>query len=292
MTSVTPTRHRPFGVWVPAPIPPEQASQIEQLGYSALWVGANPPAELNFVEPILHATDHLVVATGVVNIWAAPADRVAESYHRIENAYPGRFLLGIGVGHREHTSEYRNPYQAMTKYLDELDAAGVPARHRLIAAMGPKMLRLAATRSAGTHPALSTVGHNIVARAAIGPFPVIAPIQSVLLTDDKVAGRAAGRQLAGSYLKLENYVKNWRRLGFTQDDVAPGGSDRLVDALLAHGSAEDVALRLYSHLASGADHVVVQVFTGGREFLPTLTQLALALDVTAQHTVTAHRSST
>lgn len=141
-----------YGVWTGGAPTPEQAAEIERLGYSAIWVGGSPAAELSFVEPLLAATSTLQVATGIVNVWSAPAPQVAESFHRIEGAYPGRFLLGIGVGHPEATAEYRSPYQALTDYLDALDSAGVPTSRRVLAALGPKVLRLAAERSAGAPP--------------------------------------------------------------------------------------------------------------------------------------------
>lgn len=132
-------------------VTPQQATEIEALGYGAVWVGGSPPAALSWVEPILQATTTLCVATGIVNIWSAPAQRVAESFHRIEAAYPGRFLLGIGVGHAEMISEYRKPYNALVEYLDRLDDYGVPANRRVVAALGPRVLGLSARRSAGAH---------------------------------------------------------------------------------------------------------------------------------------------
>ncbi|CQD06925.1 F420-dependent methylene-tetrahydromethanopterin reductase [Mycobacterium lentiflavum] len=132
-------------------VTPQQAKEIEALGYGAVWVGGSPPAELAWVEPILEATSTLQVATGIVNIWTAPANEVAESFHRIDKAYPDRFLLGIGVGHREVISEYRKPYDALVEYLDALDEYGVPAHRRVVAALGPRVLQLSAQRSAGAH---------------------------------------------------------------------------------------------------------------------------------------------
>src|SRR6202022_3789015 len=131
-------------------------AEIEKLGYGAIWVGGSPAGELTFAGPILDATEPITLPTGIVKIWGAPAKQVAASYHRIEKAYPGRFLLGIGVGHREHTEEYRKPYEALVEYLDELDADMVPTSRRVLAALGPKVLKLAAERSAGAHPYLTT----------------------------------------------------------------------------------------------------------------------------------------
>jgi probable F420-dependent oxidoreductase len=263
-----------FGVWTMGPVRPEQAVEIEKLGYGAVWVGGSPKSELSFVEPILEKTEALQVATGIVNIWSADAKTVAESYHRIEKAFPGRFLLGIGVGHRENTQEYRKPYDALVSYLDELDAAKVPTSRRVIAALGPKVLKLSAQRSAGAHPYLTTPQHTGQARNIVGPTVFLAPEHKVALTTDAETGREIGRQTVGHYLDLSNYVNNWKRLGFTDDDVAKPGSDRLIDSVVAHGSAEVVAGRLTEHLDNGADHVAIQVLGGWDKLVPTLTELA------------------
>ncbi|OBH16003.1 LLM class F420-dependent oxidoreductase [Mycolicibacter sinensis] len=263
-----------YGVWTFGAPTPEQATEIERLGYGAIWVGGSPAAELSFVEPLLAATSTLQVATGIVNVWSAPAPAVAESFHRIEAAYPGRFLLGIGVGHAEATAEYRSPYRALVDYLDALDADGVPTSRRVLAALGPKVLKLAAERSAGAHPYLTTPEHTATARELIGPSVFLAPEHKVVLSSDGAAARAAGREAVGFYLRLSNYVNNWRRLGFSERDVRAPGSDRLIDAVVAHGSADEVAARLGEHLAAGADQVTIQVLGGWDRLLPTLTELA------------------
>src|SRR6201990_3753771 len=140
-------------------VTPQQAKDIEALGYGAVWVGGSPPAELEWVEPLLKATTTLQVATGIVNIWSAAAKPVAESFHRINTAYPGRFVLGVGVGHPEVDTQYRKPYEALVSYLDELDEYGVPANQRVLAALGPRVLKLSAERAAGAHPANATPEH-------------------------------------------------------------------------------------------------------------------------------------
>ena len=263
-----------FGVWTGGPVKPEQAVAIEKLGYGAVWVGMSPAAELSFVEPILEKTETLQVATGIVNVWTAPAEQVAESYHRIENAYPGRFLLGVGVGHPEHIEEYRKPYDVLVDYLDALDAAKVPTSRRVLAALGPKVLKLSAQRSAGAHPYLTTPAHTEKARELIGNTVFLAPEHKVVLSPDAEQAREIGRQTVGFYLDLGNYVNNWLRLGFTEKDVAKPGSDRLIDAVIAHGTAEDIAKRLGEHIEAGADHVAIQVLGGWDKLLPTLTELA------------------
>lgn len=263
-----------FGVWTGGPVTPEQAVEIERLGYGAVWVGASPAAELDFVEPILERTENLSVATGIVNIWSAPAEAVAKSYHRIEEAYPGRFLLGVGVGHPEHTQEYQKPYEALVAYLDELDKYTVPTSRRVIAALGPKVTELSARRSAGAHPYLTTPEHTAQARNLVGTSVFLAPEHKVVLSNDAAAARELGRQSVGFYLDLSNYVNSWKRLGFTDADVAKPGSDRLIDAVVAHGSATDVAARLNEHLECGADHVAIQVLGDRDNLIPTLTELA------------------
>lgn len=276
--SLKPAQGR-FGVWTGAPVSPEQAVEIEKLGYGTVWVGASPAADLAFVEPILEKTETLQVATGIVNIWTADADEVSESYHRIEKAFPGRFLLGVGVGHPEHTQEYTKPYEALVDYLDKLDAKKVPTSRRVLAALGPKVLQLAAQRSAGAHPYLTTPVHTGQARELLGPTVFIAPEHKVVLTNDADKAREIGRATVDFYLGLSNYVNNWKRLGFTDEDLVRPGSDRFIDAVVAYGSPEQIAARLSEHLAAGADHVAIQVLGGEDELLSTLEELAGPLKV-------------
>jgi probable F420-dependent oxidoreductase len=272
-----------FGVFLPTrSITPELAKKIESLGYGAVWIGGSPDAELAWVDPALAQTSSLQLATGILNIWSAPAPAVAESYGRIESAHPGRFLLGIGAGHREHTEEYVKPYDALVSYLDELDAAMVPTSRRVLAALGPRVLRLAAERSAGAHPYLATPEHTAKAREVVGKSVFLAPEHKVVLTTDAEEARAIGRGTVEHYLGLSNYVNNWLRLGFTQDDVSTPGSDRLIDAVVAHGTPEAVAERLNAHVEAGADHVAIQVLGGWNEetLLPALGELAGPLGLT------------
>jgi probable F420-dependent oxidoreductase len=263
-------------------VTPEQAKEIESLGYGAVWVGGSPPAELEWVEPILEQTTTLQVATGIVNIWTAPADAVAESFHRIDNAYPGRFLLGIGVGHPEAHTEYRKPYDALTEYLDRLDQHGVPANRRVLAALGPRVLKLSAERSAGAHPYLTTPEHTARARELIGTSAFLAPEHKVVLTTDADKAREVGRKALDIYFNLANYRNNWKRLGFGDEEITRPGSDRLVDALVAYGTTGAIAARLKEHLDAGADHVAIQVLTRGDQLVAALAELAGPLGLTAQ----------
>jgi probable F420-dependent oxidoreductase len=255
-------------------VTPEQAQDIEALGYGAVWVGGSPPAELEWVEPILEKTSTLQLATGIVNVWTADAGPVAESFHRIDKAYPGRFLLGIGIGHPEMQQQYRKPIDVLTEYLDKLDEYGVPKNHRVVAALGPKVLKLSAERSAGAHPYLTTPEHTAQARELLGPEAFIAPEHKVVLTTDAEQARAVGRKTLDMYLGLANYLNNFKRLGFKDEDVAKPGSDHLVDAVVAYGTPDAIAARLKQHLDAGADHVPVQVLTSPDKLVPALAELA------------------
>ena len=263
-----------FGVWTFGVPKTEQAVEIEKLGYGAIWIGGSPAGDLKYVEPLLEATETLQVATGIVNVWKADAGEVAEAYHRVEKAHPGRFLLGIGIGHPEHTEEYRKPYDVLVSYLDALDAAKVPTSRRVVAALGPKVLELSAKRSAGAHPYLTTPEHTGQARNTVGKTVYLAPEHKVVLSTDVDEAREVGRGAVDFYLNLSNYLNNWKRLGFTDDDIAKPGSDKLIDAVVAHGTAEAIAVRLKEHLESGADHVSIQVLGGWDALIPTLTELA------------------
>ncbi|WP_232664439.1 LLM class F420-dependent oxidoreductase [Pseudonocardia sp. TRM90224] len=267
-----------YGIWLRKEhLTPALAKEIESLGFGAIWIGSSPPGDLAIAEAAIAATERLVVATGIVNMWATPAAEVAASYHRIETAHPGRFLLGVGIGHPEQTTEYRSPYTTIVEYLDELDAAEVPVEHRALAALGPKVLQLAAERSAGAHPYLTTPEHTREARAQLGAGVLLAPEHKIVLDTDVDRARSIGRPYVDRpYLHLRNYRSNLQRLGWSTDDLDNGGSDALIDALVAHGDAASIAARLDQHLDAGADHVTIQVL-GDNAILPTLQKLAPAL---------------
>jgi probable F420-dependent oxidoreductase len=225
----------------------------------------------------LESTTTLKVATGIVNIWTAAAKPVAESFHRINNAYPGRFVLGVGVGHPEAHAQYRKPYEALVSYLDELDEYGVPANQRVLAAQGPRVLKLSADRAAGAHPANATPEHAAQARAIIGPNALLAPVHNVVLGSDAEEARAIGRAGLAHYFYLSNYVNSWKRLGFTDADVTPPGSDKIIDAVVAHGTPAEIAKRVGEYLTAGANHVAILVYGGPEKVLPTLSELAAPL---------------
>lgn len=271
-----------YGIWQRTGLSPEFAVEAEVLGYGAIWIGGSPPGDLALPESLLDATQRIVIATGIVNMWATPAAEVAESYHRIAANHPGRFLLGVGIGHPEATTEYRSPYATMVDYLDKLDEADVPVAGRALAALGPKTLRLSANRAAGAHPYLTTPEHTREAREIIGGGVLLAPEQKVVLDTDAERARSIGRPIVDRpYLHLVNYRSNLLRLGWSEADLDNGGSDALVDALVAHGDAETVAARLTAHLDAGADHVCAQVLTAdGADPLPALRELSAALKLT------------
>src|ERR1022692_422809 len=269
-----------FGIWRGvSQVTPVLAADIERLGYGALWLGGSPRADLLAVDELLGATNTLVVATGIVNMWQSDPREVAVSFARIEAAYPGRFLLGLGAGHREATQHYARPYETLVSYVDALLAGAVPGGSMVLAALGPKMLRLAAERTAGAHPSLVTTDYTRQARQILGPGPLLATEHKAVLEADPQAARAIGRpRVRNPYLGLVNYTSNLRRLGWTDADLAGGGSDALIDALVAHGSPGQVAARLTEHLDAGADHVSVQLLTGpGADPLDGYRQLAQAL---------------
>jgi probable F420-dependent oxidoreductase len=253
-----------FGVWRrESALSAELASTLEDLGYGAVWIGGSPASELRQVEELLDATTTLIVATGIVNLWKDDAAPVAASYHRIEARHPGRFLLGVGVGHPEATGErYSRPYAALVGYLDELDAAGVPVHRRVLAALGPKVLTLSAERSLGAHPYLVPPEHTRRAREILGAGVLLAPEQKVVLDSDPDRARLVGRPaVAKPYLGLVNYTNNLRSLGFDDADLSGTGSDRLLDALVVHGDAETVVVGVTKHLDAGADHVAINLIS-------------------------------
>jgi probable F420-dependent oxidoreductase len=267
----------PIGVWrgVGA-VDGALAASIEELGYGALWLGGSPASDLRAAEALLDATSTIVIATGIVNIWKSDAAELADAYHRIRDRHAGRLLLGIGSGHREASPERARPLEAMGRYLDVLDARGVPAADRVLSALGPRMLALAGERSAGTHPYLTVPARSGAARAALGPEAIVAPEQTIVLDTDAERARASARRFLARYLGMVNYTTTMRRAGFTDADLAGGGSDRLVDAIVAHGDASTLAGAVRAHLDAGADHVCVQVQPEREDPLPVLRAFAAA----------------
>lgn len=249
-----------YGIWQRvSDVNPETANEIEVLGYRALWVGGSPGGDLVEVEALLEATASLIVATGIVNMWRDDAEQVATSFQRIEERHPGRFLLGVGIGHPEATSEYHKPYDTIVRYLDVLDEQNVPAERVVLAALGPKVLKLSAERTAGAHPYLTTARHTRLARQVLGEGPLLAPEQTVVVSEDADESEDLARGFVARYLRLVNYRNNLLREGWSEDDIADGGSDRLVSEIVLSGNVSEVAKGIRSHVEAGADHVNIQV---------------------------------
>lgn len=280
------------GIWTsaldrqPAAVARRAAAAIESLGYGALWVGEAARREaFSNAAMLLAATERIVVATGIANIWARDPMAMANGQRTLAEAWPSRFLLGVGVSHdvlvgpRGH--DYARPVAAMRAYLDAMDRAPydspLPAEApRVLAALGPRMLALAAERASGAHPYLVPVEHTRRARAALGPGPLLCPETAVVLIDDEAAARSVARAHLRTYLRLANYARNLLRLGFSEDDLADGGSDRLVDALVGLGGVEGACRQVREHLEAGADHVAVQVLVEDPARLPESEWEALA----------------
>jgi probable F420-dependent oxidoreductase len=250
----------------------EMAAELEELGYSALWIPDVGGDLFSSVELLMAATRQTTIATGILNLWMHSAEETAQQHTRLTATHGDRFLVGIGVSHQpliDHKTpgRYAKPLSAMREYLDGLDAANqpLPRERRVLAALGPKMLELARDRTAGAHPYNVTPAHTSIAREALGAEALVATELAVALTTDASVARAAGRQHLSIYLDLPNYTNNLLRLGFTDADFADGGSDRLVDALVAWGDEQAIAARVQEHRDAGADHVCIQVVNEGPE---------------------------
>ncbi|MGH2681824.1 MAG: LLM class F420-dependent oxidoreductase [Actinomycetota bacterium] len=286
-----------MGVWSfafdrnPVPVEQEAVAEIEELGFPALWI----PEGLGSKDALAHASlllaggRRIVVATGIASIWARDPVAMANGARALGEAYPGRFVLGLGVSHRTSVDRrgaftYGRPYSRMRGYLDAMDAARYPVRNgpteppRVLAALGPRMLRLAADRAAGAHPYFVPVEHTSTAREELGPGPFLTPEQAVILETDPEVARNIAREYMGYYVKLENYARNLLRLGWTEEDIS-APSDRLVDAIVCWGDVEAIRTRVHEHLDAGADHVSVQPLTDDPTVIPVreLRELAPAL---------------
>ncbi len=252
----------------------EAAKLAEQLGYAALWVGGSP--HVPDLRPVLEATSTLVTATGILNVWINDPAETAAADASLRAEFPGRFMLGIGIGHPEATSDYRQPLTAMRAFLDGLDAAPSPppADERCLAALGPKMLDLAGERTAGTHTYFVPVEHTRFARERLGSGKLVAPELACVIDTDPVRAKAVARDYARLYLRLGNYTQNLLRFGFSEADIGEGGSDRLIDAIIPQGSAGQIAEVVRAHLDAGADHVCLQPL--GEDGIPRESWTALS----------------
>jgi probable F420-dependent oxidoreductase len=268
-----------FGVWRSASlVTPQLAADIERLGFGTLWLGSSPAGDLVQAEELLDATTTLTLATSIVNMWQDQPEDVADSFARVQRRHPGRFLLGIGAGHREATQQYARPYETLARYVDVLQARGVPRGSLVLAALGTKVLGLARDRAAGAIPYLVPPEHTRRARAVLGSGPLLAPEHKVVLDTDPDRARALGRTTVQPHLGMINYTSNLRRLGWSEEDLSGDGSDKLTDALVAHGSPAEIAGQLTRHLDAGADHVCLHLITEeGTDPLPGYRALAPAL---------------
>jgi probable F420-dependent oxidoreductase len=253
----------------------DAAAELESSGYAAMWLPDVGGDVFAAVDGLLAATTTATVATGILNLWMHTPEETAAHHHAFRQAHGDRFLLGVGVSHQvlidlAEEGRYRRPLARTAAFLDGLDAAPtpVPSERRVLAALGPKMLELARERAAGTHPYLVTPELTARARAGVGPDRLVAPELGVVLDTDPDRARALARHHLSGYLALPNYSNNWRRAGFGEDDLADGGSDRLVDALVAWGDEAAIAARVAEHRDAGADHVCIQVLTEHPTQLP------------------------
>lgn len=243
----------------------------EALGYRSTWFPESVGSKEAFSHAavLLGASSRMIVATGIANIYARDPMAMANGARTLAEAYPGRFILGLGVSHAPSVSRrgsvYERPIERMAAYLDAMEAAAyvAPAPAEpvpvVLAALGPRMLELAAARTAGAHPYFVPVDHTAMARERLGKEPLLMVEQTAVLDADRARARETAREFAARYLRLENYANNLRRLGWDDDDIAGGGSDRLVDAVIVQGDVGAVVARVRAHLDAGADHVCVQL---------------------------------
>jgi len=285
------------GIWTfqldlqPASLAREVAAQLEELGYGALWLPEAVAREALVNSALmLGATREMAVATGIASIWGHDPMTMAAGQLTLAEAFPGRFLLGLGVSHAPmvelmRKQNYDKPLTRMREYLEAMDEVVYVSPRpeveppRVLAALGPKMLALSAEATLGAHSYFVPVEHTAFARGVLGEGPVLCPEQAVVLSTDPEVARAAARLHMATYLSLPNYTNNLRRLGWGDEDLGDGGSDRLVDAIVAWGDEDAIADRVRAHLDAGADHVCVQVLDSSVTALPLeqWTRLAPAL---------------
>ena len=266
-----------IGVWRRRQDGSHDLAELEALGFTAFWVGSSP--SLAQAREFLEHSSTLTVATGILNVWQHEAADVAAQHAELVRDFPDRLLLGIGVGHPEATAEYQTPLAEMRAFFDGLDAAPhpVPKDQRIAAALGPKMLDLVAERSLGAHPYFVPPEHTRLAREQLGSAALIATEVAVVVETDDAKARAAARAYAKLYLGASNYRRNLKRLGYTDADIDDGGSDRLIDAVVPHGSEEAIAEAVRAHFDAGADHVCVQPVGHGEAPMADYRALAAAL---------------
>jgi probable F420-dependent oxidoreductase len=276
-----------LGVWLSRSVPLEERDTVartaESLGYETIWLaGGAAPGVFAEVREVLAATSAAKVGTSIANMWAESPKDVTDAYHALEADYPGRFYLGVGPSHaplvaRNQLGTWQKPLAKSRGYLEQMDAEPmpVPVDRRLLSALGPLALRLAAQRTLGSIPYLVPVAHTASARGLLGAGPLLAPELAVVLELDPERARARAREFLAAYLDYPNYTGTFLRFGFDERDLENGGSDRLVDAMFALGSAEAIGARIDEHRAAGADHVAIQVLPmDGQSRSEVLTEIA------------------
>jgi probable F420-dependent oxidoreductase len=257
---------------------PSRVKGLEDLGYGTIWIAGNAPGDLAIPESILAETESVAVGTAIVNVWAEPADRVAESFHRVEERHPGRFVLGVGIGHREMTGDtYQKPFPTLVEYVERLLEMGVPGDRIILAALRSKVLQLAREKTAGALPYFTTVEHTGKARSALGRDRTLAVVQIVATDEDRAANVATAREHSAFYLGLQNYVNNLKETGFPNLQVGDDPSDELLEALIPLDGVDASVERIGRHVAAGADHVAIMPLPTGNDPFPALAEFAAKL---------------
>lgn len=270
-----------WGAWVgaltavPASLGRPTAQRVEAAGFPTLWYpeGMGVRESFSNAAVLLGATDEILIASGIANVWARDAIAAASASRTLNDSFDGRFLLGLGVSHPPQvdprgTTTYLKPVAKMREYLGQIERGAFdspdgeesdePPVQTIIAALRPAMLEVARDLSLGAHPYLVPVEHTVRARAVMGADPILAVEHKVVIAADADEARDRARGAIGWYLSIENYRRNLLWLGYSEDDIANGGSDRLIDDLVAHGDPETVVAKLRGHLEAGADHVCIQ----------------------------------
>jgi probable F420-dependent oxidoreductase len=276
-----------IGIWafqldlVPSKQAQEHVAELDELGFGALWIPEAVGREAFTSSALLLAGGtRITIATGIASIWARDPMAMSAAHKTLTEAYPDRFLLGMGVSHQPMVTairghDYTRPYSHMKNYLDAMDSAFFMAKgpdvepQRVLAALGPKMLRLAAERGAGAHPYFVPPEHTAFARETMGDGPLLAVEQAVVFCTDPTRAREIARTHTAIYVGLPNYTNNLKRFGLVDDDFLDNGSDRLVDTIVAWGTMDDIAARVQAHHDAGADHVCIQVIAENGNEVPT-----------------------
>lgn len=255
-----------------------RVKNLEDLGYGTIWIAGNAPGDLAIPEAFLAETTSVAVGTAIVNVWSEAADQVAESFHRVEERHPGRFVLGVGIGHREMTGDaYQKPFPTLVKYVDRLLELGVPGDRIILAALRSKALQLAKDKTAGALPYFTTVEHTKKARSALGPDRTLSVVQIVARDDDRAANQSVAREHSRLYLGLQNYVNNLKETGFPDLRVGDDPGDELLEALIPLDGVDASLRRIGEHFSAGADHVAIMPLPTAHDPFPVLEEFATKL---------------